>query len=65
MPANLPVKNAPEEVLAEVRRLGLAAPLEAAAIVRADRDCRQGARHFGVESRATLCSVLLTYGLEW
>jgi antitoxin FitA len=30
----------PREVLAEVRRLGLSTPAEAAAIVRADRDAR-------------------------
>jgi antitoxin FitA len=30
----------PDEVLAEARRLGLRTPAEAAAIVRADRDCR-------------------------
>ena len=30
----------PEEVLAEVRRLGLATPADAATIVRADRDHR-------------------------
>ena len=30
----------PEAVLAEVRRLGLRTPMEAAAIVRADRDGR-------------------------
>jgi hypothetical protein len=32
--------STPAEILAEVRRLGLSTPSEAAAIVRADRDAR-------------------------
>lgn len=32
--------TSPAEVLAEVRRMGLATPSEAAAIIRADRDSR-------------------------
>jgi plasmid stability protein len=32
----------PHDILAEVRRLGLRTPSEAAAIVRADRDAHQG-----------------------
>jgi antitoxin FitA len=33
-------RSSPAEVLAEVRRLGLSTPHEAAAILRADRDAR-------------------------
>jgi plasmid stability protein len=32
----------PADILAEVRRLGVHTPSEAAALVRADRDARQG-----------------------
>ena len=32
----------PADILAEVRRLGIHTPSEAAALVRADRDARQG-----------------------
>lgn len=32
----------PAEILAEVRRLGVHTPIEAAALVRAERDSRQG-----------------------
>jgi len=35
-----PTRLTPRDVLAEVRRLGLETPAEAAAIVRADRDDR-------------------------
>ena len=35
-----PRRLTPQEVLAEVRRLGLETPAEAAAIIRADRDGR-------------------------
>ena len=35
-----PRRLTPQEVLAEVRRLGLETPAEAAAIIRADRDAR-------------------------
>jgi plasmid stability protein len=35
-----PRRLTPKEVLAEVRRLGLETPAEAAAIIRADRDGR-------------------------
>jgi plasmid stability protein len=35
-----PTRLTPRDVLAEVRRLGLGTPAEAAAIVRADRDDR-------------------------
>lgn len=37
MPVTLSIKNAPDDVLKEVRRLTLTTPRESAAIVRADR----------------------------
>lgn len=47
MPVNLSIENIPDDeaaspqaILTEVRRLGLATPDEAAAILRADRDRR-------------------------
>jgi plasmid stability protein len=37
-----PTVLSPQEAAAEVRRLGLSTPAEAAAMIRADRDGRQG-----------------------
>jgi plasmid stability protein len=48
----------PQAILAEVRRLGLTTPDEAATILRADRDRRQGAQR-SVGSRSALPSPRL------